>query len=337
MNFNPDLPTGTAIAMSLLAASMWGSWFISLKYLGDYPLDGYIATLFTTSVLFVWGIGFVLDGRALSDNIGDVLANDPTRVLATLAGGIVYVLGMRFSLVVLRNIGLSLTQPIQSSVMILVGTLVSALVGGMPEGVSLGRILLACVVLTSAVSAAMLAGRFRSRALETSHEVSGMRVTMHDMWRSLGLILMGSILITAYPLALSFGLRSSTHPQGLAVLPFMALLATGAFIGAMISSGVSLTRRRQWRYVLNRSMSIHKFGIGSGLFHYGGNIIHTFATAHLSSAVSWPLGVSSGLWTQLWGLAYGEFKGSPRRAYVALFVAIVLYLIGVAIIAGTLY
>jgi len=47
--------------------------------------------------------------------------------------------------------------------------------------------------------------------------------------------------------------------------------------------------------------------------------------------------VSSGLWTQLWGLAYGEFKGSPRRAYVALFFAIVLYLIGVAIIAGTLY
>jgi len=45
-------------------------------------------------------------------------------------------------------------------------------------------------------------------------------------------------------------------------------------------------------------------------------------------------------WDHLWvvdaglGLVYGEFRGSLRRAYVALFLAIALYLIGTYLIAN---
>ncbi len=112
----------------------------------------------------------------------------------------------------------------------------------------------------------------------------------------------------------------------------MALLASGAFAGALLTSGLLLTARRQWRIVFCAPLSIHKFGILSGFAHYGGNIIHTTATVFLSAVISWPLGVTMGLWTQFWGLVYGEFKGSPRRAYVALFSGIGLYLIGAYLI-----
>ena len=108
---------------------------------------------------------------------------------------------------------------------------------------------------------------------------------------------------------------------------------SGAFTGAMLGSGLLLTINKQWGIVFHAPLSIHKFGIISGLFHYGGNIIHTFATASLSSVVSWPLGITGGLWTQLWGLAYGELRGAPRSAYVALFIGIVLYLCGAYVIA----
>ena len=46
-----------------------------------------------------------------------------------------------------------------------------------------------------------------------------------------------------------------------------------------------------------------------------------------------PLGITAGLWTQMWGLVYGEFRGSPRKAYVALAGGIILYIIGAYLIA----
>ena len=49
MNLDPNLSNPIAIAMSLLAAFMWGTWFISLKYLGNYPLEAFYLTLFSTS------------------------------------------------------------------------------------------------------------------------------------------------------------------------------------------------------------------------------------------------------------------------------------------------
>jgi hypothetical protein len=107
----------------------------------------------------------------------------------------------------------------------------------------------------------------------------------------------------------------------------MAMLVTGAFVGSMLLSGGILTYKKQWSIVFKAPFSIHRWGIISGLAHYGGNIIHTYATAFLSSAVTWPLSITMGLWTQMWGLVFGEFKGSPRKAYAFLFLAIALYII----------
>ncbi len=334
MNLDPTLPSGLAVGMSLFAAFLWGTWFISLKYLDDYPVDGYLVTLFTTSLIFVWAAGFILDGSALTGNIAGVWQTDPARVWVTLACGVLYVIGMRLSMTALTTIGLSLTQPIQSSISILAGTLVSGLAGGIPAGLSIGRIVLAVGFLLAAVAAGMLSGIWRSQAQAQGRSGSSLAFSQSDLWRSLGLLVISSAFVPAYTFALSFGLKSISQPAGLAVLPFMALLASGAFIGSMLSSGLSLTRAGLWPRVFSAPLSIHKFGILSGLAHYGGNIIHTFATASLSSVVAWPLGVTSGLWTQVWGLVYGEFRGFPVRVYAALFTGLVLYIIGAAVIAG---
>lgn len=333
MNFNPELGTGTAIFMSLFAAALWGTWFIALKYLGDYPLDGFYVTLFSTAVVFVWAVGLWIDGPALTGNLREVYATDPGRIWVSLLCGFLYVLGMRLSLTVISKIGLSLAQPIQSSVFVLAGTLVAALVGGIPENLSVSRLALACLLLVGAVVVSMAAGTIRSKSAANSRAVSGLEYTNQDMLQSLGLLLVSSAFIPAYTFGLSYGLRSITHPAGLAVLPFMALLSTGAFAGSMATSGISLARSGQWKKIFQAPLPIHSLGMLAGLFHYGGNIIHTFATASLSSAISWPLGITSGLWTQLWGLVYGEFRGAPRLAYIALFAGIALYLAGAYLIA----
>ncbi|KAA3646711.1 MAG: hypothetical protein DWQ07_10930 [Chloroflexi bacterium] len=335
MNFVPDLSQGTAIFMVLFAASMWNTWFISLKYLGDYPIDGYYVTLFITSIIFVWSVGFILDGEALIGNMRDVFAVDPSRVIVPLVSGVMYVTGMRITLYIFATIGLSLAQPIKSSINVLVGTTVAAVVGGVPEGYSLPLIYTASLILLVAIFFTMQAGRLRIQAQESAEEKNKLQFSMRDLWRAISLAVFTSFFGLAYTFSLSYSLRSITQPNGLAVLPYMALLATGAFVGSMLTSGTLLTRRKQWSLVFNAPFSIHKFGIWSGLFHYGGNIIHTYATAFLSSVVSFPLGLTGGLWVQFWGIAYGEYKGSPRRVYILLSIGILLYFVGAYIIAST--
>ncbi len=328
------LSTNFAIFLSLLAAFMWGTWFISLKYLGDYPLDGFFLTVYLASLILVWSVGICMEGSALFANIREVYRLDPRRIAVTFLCGALYVLGLRVSLYVFQLIGLSVAQPIQSSVNILMGTFISAVVGGTPASLSLVRLVLACTMLLAAVAFSVLAGKFRTESLSNNKKLVNFRYTMRDLWRSLVLLFLASFLIPMYTLGLSFGLRSTLQSQGLAVLPFMAVLSAGSFMGMMLSSGLLLTLRKQWGIVLHASLAIHKFGIFSAIFHYGGNIIHTFATSSLSPVISWPLGVTFGLWTQFWGIVYGEFKGAGRRAYIVLGLAVVFYLLGAWLIAA---
>jgi glucose uptake protein GlcU len=262
-----------------------------------------------------------------------IYSTTPEKIWVTFVCGVFYVLGMRLTLHVFATIGFTLSQPILSSVNVLVGTLLSAILGGVPNGLVPGIMLIACLLLLAAILTAFYAGRLRTQAQERDELQSALRFNMVDLWRSLGLLTLASILMPAYTLGLSYGLKSITQPVGLAVLPFMALLSAGAFSGAMLGSGLILTRRGLWRQVLKAPLAIHKFGIFSGLLHYGGNIIHTFATASLSSVISWPLGVTYTLWTLLWGILYGEFRGASSRTFLLLGLAVLLYLVGAYLVS----
>lgn len=88
MNFDPNISTGAAVLMGLLTAGMWGTWFISLKYLGDYPLEAFYLTLFATSIVIVWGVGFTLNGGALCINLKEEWQSDQSRILVTFVCGI---------------------------------------------------------------------------------------------------------------------------------------------------------------------------------------------------------------------------------------------------------
>ncbi len=334
MNFDPNISTLFAIGLGLLAASMWGSWFIALKYLGDYPIEAFYLTLFTTSLIIVWGFGLIVDGSSLIQNILDIWKTDPSRVYITFICGILYVAGMQFSLRVYRILGLAVSQPINSSINVIAGTAIAAIIGGIPENLTPIRIILSIFFLLAAVLLSMRAGRIRNKAQEAGNVNTGLSRDPQEIKKAIVLLVLSSLLVPAYTTGLSYGLQSITQPNGLAVLPFMAVLVTGAFISALVICGTTLTMRKQWKEFFRHGFSIHRLGILSGFAHYGGNIIHTFATRNLSSVVSWPLGFTSGLWTQFWGLVFGEFEGSPKNAYFLLGGGVLCYLVGALIIAN---
>ena len=336
MNFDPRIITPIAIFMALLAPAMWGSWFICLKFLDEDSVEGFYIILFTSSMVLVWGIGLILDGPALIDNIIDVWLVDSSRIYVSFICGALYVTGMLFSLRVINIIGLSLSQPIQSSINVIGGTAISALIGGIPANISITRIGTAVTFLLSAVLLSLAAGRIRDLAQEKQNIETGLSRDSRDIKKAMVFIVIASVLTPVYSTGLSYGLKSITQPNGLAVMPFMAVLCTGAFTGAIFTSGIILTIRKQWYVFSKNGWKIYELGIISGLAHYGGNIIHTFATRSLSTVVSWPLGLTAGLWTQMWGVKFGEFKGAPRKAYVLLTLGVLCYLIGAFTIANIL-
>jgi hypothetical protein len=98
-----------------------------------------------------------------------------------------------------------------------------------------------------------------------------------------------------------------------------------------------LTVRKQWSVFRIYGFRTHSLGMIAGFAHFGGNNIHTFTTRNLSAVVSWPLGFTAGLWTSMWGLVYGEYRGSPLRAYFLLAGGMVCYLVGALLIAMLVY
>lgn len=334
MNFDPTISTPLAITMGLLAASMWGSWFITLKYLGDYPLEAFYITLFATSMVIVYSVGFFLDGSALFGNLSDIWRTDPSRIYVTFICGALYVLGMQFQLRVLRILGLAITQPIQASIGVIAGTAVSGIVGGIPESLTVLRISIAVFFLLCAVMLSMQSGFLRNKAQKLQNIDIGLSKDPKMIKRAYLMLILSSALIPAYSTALSYGLKSITQPSGLAVMPFMVVLVTGAFVSSFIFCGGILTKRKQWSAFITHGFNVHRLGMIAGFAHYGGNIIHTFATRNLSSVVSWPLGITAGLWTQVWGLIFGEFKGSPKKVYVLFVAGVVSYLLGAMIISN---
>jgi len=334
MNFDPTIPYSLAIFMGLLAPAMWGSWFITLKYLGDYPLEAFYLTLFVTSMFIVWGLGFFLDGSELLGNIRYVYATDPWRLYITFLCGVLYVTGMQLSLRAMRIIGLAISQPLQASINVIMGTFLSGLIGGMPKGLTITRVSIAILLLLGAIYLTWIAGQMRNKAQEEAQVETGLSRDAKEIKMAVLMVVAASFFVPAYTIALSYGLHSITQPHGMAVMPFMAILCSGAFAGSLLNSGIPLTIQRKWKVFTTHGFKTHFLGMIAGVAHYGGNIIHTFATRNLSAVVAWPLGITGGLWTQLWGLYYGEFKGSPRKAYVLLFSGLLCYLVGVFVISN---
>lgn len=334
MNYDPVLPNLVAVSIGLVAAVLWGSWFIVLKYLDDYPLEAFYLTLFAFSWVFVWSVGFIIDGTNLWGNIQFVRQADPSRVTLTFICGMLYVVGIQLTLYAMRILGLTISQPIQASINIIGGTALAALIGGIPLGLTVRRIVVSVSFLVAAVVLSMLAARKRNASQKAANISTGLSTDPKEIRTALVLLVSSSLLMPAYTVALSYGLKSVTQPVGLAPLPFMAVLCTGALFGALLVSGTLLTIRKQWQVFVRYGFKVHRLGVIAGLCHYGGNIIHTYATRNLSAVIAWPLGFTAGLWTSMWGLVYGEFKGSPKSVYFLLAGGMLAYLVGALLIAN---
>lgn len=327
------MPQEIALAAGLFNAFLWGSWAVLIKKLRDYPLDAYFIALYIVSFALVWAIALLVMGGEVFSEIGQVWRMRPAIVYGALLAGATYIVGMRIMITVFSSIGLTVTAPIQTLANLVLGTSLAAAVGGMPASISVLDLAVVCLIFLAASFTTIWAGEARDRArLSTAPLLEARNLTASNraaLARNIALVCLSSVLVTAYPLGLSFSLKTPSNDLGLTPLPYSALLVCGSLVSALLLSGAVLTRRGQWSLLFRAGWRAQRYSVLTAGAHYGGNVINAYATGALTTAVSWPLGTTSQLWTYLWGLAAGEFKGAPRKSYLLIAVSAVLFLAGI--------
>jgi hypothetical protein len=320
---------GLSLTLVLLASFLWNTWPIALKVLDpDYPLDAFMLDVYLFSCALMWGVGFAMGGSALTGQLARFWRASPGLFVSILAVGALFSGGVRIGMGIIVSIGLMLTVAVRASIVILVGTVVSMLVGGLPEGASPGLILAAAALLVLAVLIGVWAGQERER--------SGAQLAVQldrVNWGVVGRAFAGALLIVAYAYGLSAGIRSTSHPEGLDAVAYMVLLSTGSLLGALVWGGGRLTWTRQWGVWFRTPARYRGLAAACAVAHYGGNLIHALGVPALSTAIAWPLGTAGNLWAYLWGLVFGEFKGAPRKAWALMGLTVALFIGGGVLLA----
>lgn len=323
----------SAIFMILFAAFLWGSWLQATKYTGGFPLPAFMLWLYGASFVLVWV--FILVSQLFSpQSILGGIGDSPALALFVLLCGALMAVGIQLQMRVVDRVGLVLSNSVSATCGVLLGTAVTALVGGLPESFSLLSVFAVALVLILATLVCQYSGKLRDRDL--SRKASRPAVTQDN--KAAALLVISSVLVAFYPLGMSLGVKTNFSATGFSSYGCIGLLSAGSFLGTLVYSGYYLTRDKQWGAVFNPK---YKKAIAlsclSGFCHYGGNLIHVMAAPVISVAVSWLIGRSANMWTYLWGIYHKEYKGASRKTYAVLGVGIAIYIAGILLLAKNLY
>lgn len=330
MNLTPTV----ALFMVLFTTFLWGSWSQFVKLLDDWPLTAFVWWLYifgfgVTSVLML-----LLKPYYFPDGIGVFLEALPGKCLLVLVCGATYSIGTQLSMTVVKKAGLIFHTSINAMLTIPVGCTVSSILGGIPEGVSVVQIILGVALLVAATMLCQKSTRMR----DADNGIPEDKGSADRKKYILLLVICAVVFAPTYTIALSLGTKPSNGVQ-LPTPVLVWILSIGSLFGTSIFSSARLTATKQWK----KAFDLKKYGKQlrlagiAGLFHYGGNMIHTIASPVVSVAIAWPLGYLSTIWQYFWGLFRGEFKGARRATMVVLFSGIACFIFSLFTLASALY
>lgn len=320
-----------AIAGIIFVTFLWGSWFQTVKHLGNFPVHAFISVMYGISVIIVWAAIGLLGKQMIPSGIFSEISSSPGLTLAILGCGIVFGIAMQMHLTVVKRIGLILSTSVSATCAILGGTIISVLFAGIPEGVSVVSLFVASVLLILATITCQYAGICRDREKKKVDEKKQSRGQDILLLAFINLILMSS-----YPLANSIGLRSALNPDGFSSLTCMGILVIGAFAGSSLFTVILLCWEKESVAEIMAMIPLGKLFVLAAIAafcHFGGNVLHAIFAPVVSVAIATVIGNSYHCWSYIWGLIYGEFKGTSKKTYGILFGGILLFVAGVILLS----
>lgn len=330
MNISPTV----ALFMVLFTTFLWGSWSQFVKQLDDWPLPAFIWWLYICGFVVTSVSILFLKPHYFPDGLEPFLTALPGKCLLVLVCGATYSIGTQLSMSVVKKAGIIFHTSINAMLTIPVGCTVSSILGGIPEGVPVLQIVFGVALLVCATMLCQKAARMRDAD-------NGIPVDQGSADRRkyiLLLVVCAVVFAPTYTIALSLG----TKPENGIQLPtplLVWILSIGSLIGTSIFSAIRLTIHHQWKEAFHIKKNHRKIGLAclAGLFHYGGNMIHTIASPVVSVAIAWPLGYLSSIWQYFWGLFRGEFRGAHKKTMAVLFLGIACFIFSLITLASALY
>lgn len=316
-------PVGASIALTLLAAAMWGSWMQISKHLNGYPITGIIFFMYGFSFLLVWAVTLAAAPFLLESGIVETTIQNKETVITILYGGGIMSLGLFFTLTVIGEVGLLLSTTISGGVGIVLGLATSIAEEGLPKGpFALPLIIITAIVLLLAGLVCNLAAQRRDRELNRGGQKKG-TVT----FRLLFLMILTAVLTNGW----SVGTAAGTA-RGFAPVLTCAYMATGSFVSVGIWLGIRFTLKKEWKQILCVGSSKKPIFLSmiAAFCHYGGNLISIYSMPAISATLSFLFGRSANVWTIFWGIVYKEFSGISRETKLLLGIGVLLYFVGIA-------
>lgn len=321
-----------AIAGILLVTFLWGSWFQTVKHIGNVPVHAFISIMYGISVLIVWLSIAILGDQMIPNGVFREIGSSKGLALAILVCGVVFGVAMQMQLTVVKRIGLILSTSVSATCSILGGTAVSVIFAGIPEGVSVWILFFAALLLILATILCQYAGVCRDK--DRNQEQASQASRMGDI---LLLVFINLVLMSSYPLANSIGLRSTMNPNGFSSLTCMGILVLGACAGSWGFTWILLRKEQgKLKTEVMKQLPMKKLiGLASvaALCHFGGNVLHAIVAPVVSVSIATGMGNCYHGWSYVWGLAYGEFRGAGRKTYCLLGIGILLFAAGVILLS----
>lgn len=326
-----NFSTPTAIFLTLLAASMWGSWMQVVKLKRDYPINGIIFWLYNFSFILVWAVTLILSPKLLPEGIAYYLNGNLSTVGTILMGGGMMGLGMLLSLNIMGKIGLILSTAFSGAIGSILGLYTSISKEGIPSHPLAMPLIIGCtVVFLLAGGVCQYASILRDgdKAVAAGKQKSEREKSPVTV-KVILMMLLSSILANGWSVGTATGTATGFPP----VLT-CALMATGSFATVMVMCLVIFTKNKQWKTVLciGQSKRPYVLSLISASCHYGGNLISIYSMPAISATMSFLFGRSSAVWTYFWGIFYGEFAGSKRKTITWLSIGLAMYFVAVALL-----
>ncbi len=312
-----------AVAITLVASTMWGSWMQIIKRCPKYPVYGITMVIYTTSFLVLAATCLAAGDRFFPQGFPAYLRAYAWEIPRIALGGGAAALGVLVSLKLMRNAGLVVGTAVSGAAGSITGVLVAVAKEGLPQIPYGGLALAVCTVVT------VLAGVLCSLAsAANSSEAKKLPA------QNIILLIAFVILSNGYIYGTSTGIRS-----GMDTLPICLFLSSGAFVLTFLIGGIAATAQRQWKQILCIGSSKKPLLLGgvSALFHYGGNFLSVLCMPVLSATLSFLIGRSANIWTFFFGIYLGEFKHSEKKVHVLICSGVTMYIMGILLIALFFY
>ena len=329
-----NIPIPVSILMVLTASLMWGSWFQFLRRIKDWPVPSFMLWLYTTSFVVIWAAVLGLKKWFIPGGIINEIKAAPGLCVFVLVCGALFSVSMQIQMMVVSKAGIVFSTAVTAMFSIPYNFIITSYFGGIPDTVSIPLLLLGVGLIFTAGLLCQRSTLMRDRDRNQKPAKGD-----HTRLKYMAMILVCVFCLgPSYTLAMSIGTRTELRPDGLPTVLLVGILSAGSLIGTWIVSGIRLTRNHLWRETFAWKNKRYIFyACISGLFHYGGNMIHTVGIPALSMAIAWPRGNLASFWQYMWGLAQGEYKGVTSRTRAVFAGGAACYVLALIVLTAALY